>query len=83
APTMTRIVAGLRRSGWVRLLPDPADARRVRVYATASGVGLIEQARKRRIGFLALGLLANLKAKQLAVVDEAVEILNDAMTSWE
>lgn len=82
APTMTRIVAGLRRSGWVRLIPDPADARRVQVYPTPSGVGVLEQARKRRIGFLARGL-DRLTAKQLAVVDEAVAILNDAMMSWE
>ncbi|HXW92507.1 MAG TPA: MarR family transcriptional regulator [Terriglobales bacterium] len=82
APTMTRIVAGLRRSGWVRLIPDPADARRVQVYPTPSGVGVLEQARKRRIGYLARGL-ARLKAKQLAVVGEAVEVLDDAMMGWE
>ncbi len=82
APTMTRIVAGLRRSGWVRLIPDPSDARRVQVYPTPAGIALLEQARKRRIDFLARGL-AKLTAKQLAAVDQAVEILNDALRSWE
>ena len=82
APTMTRIAAGLRRSGWVRLVPDPSDARRVRVYPTPSGVALLEQARKRRIEYLAQGL-AQLTAKQLAVVEEAVAILRDAIRTWE
>jgi len=82
APTMTRIVAGLRRSGWVRLVRDPSDARRVRVYPTASGVALFEQARKRRIDYLAQGF-ARLTPKQLAVVEEAVAILRDALRRWE
>jgi DNA-binding MarR family transcriptional regulator len=82
APTMTRIVAGLRRSGWVRLVPDPSDARRVRVYPTASGIDRLEQSRKRRIDYLARGF-AQLTPKQLAVVEEAVEVLRDAIRSWE
>ena len=81
APTMTRIVAGLRRSGWVRLVADPADARRQRVYPTESGIRLLEQARKRRIDYLAKGF-ARLTPQQLAVVDEAVEILRAAMLGW-
>lgn len=82
APTMTRIVAGLRRSGWVRLIPDPSDARRLQVYPTAAGSALLAQARKRRIDFLARGL-AKLTPQQLAAVDRAVELLNDALSSWE
>jgi len=82
APTMTRIVAGLRRSGWVRLVPDPSDARRMRVYPTSSGADLLEQARRRRIDYLAQGF-ARLTPRQLAVVDEAVEILRDAIRTWE
>jgi DNA-binding MarR family transcriptional regulator len=82
APTMTRIVAGLRRSGWVRLISDPSDARRLRVYPTASGVDLLKHARKRRIDYLAQGF-AQLTPKQLAVVERAVEILRDAMGNWE
>ena len=82
APTMTRIVAGLGRSGWVRLVADPSDARRQRVYPTESGVRLLEQARKRRIDYLAKGF-AGLTPQQLAVVDEAVEILRAAMRSWD
>ena len=82
APTMTRIVAGLRRSGWVRLEADPSDARRQRVYPTESGVRLLEQARKRRIDYLAKGF-SRLTPQQLAVVDDAVEILRAALLSWE
>ncbi|HXX27496.1 MAG TPA: MarR family transcriptional regulator [Terriglobales bacterium] len=81
APTMTRIVAGLRRSAWV-LIPDPEDARRVRVFPTASGVDLLEQAQRRRIDYLAKGF-ARLTPSELAVVDKAVEIVTAARMSWE
>jgi len=47
-----------------------------------SGVRLLEQARKRRIDYLAKGF-ARLTPQQLAVVDEAVKILRAAMLSWE
>jgi DNA-binding MarR family transcriptional regulator len=81
-PTMTRIVAGLRRSGWVRLSPDRWDARRMRVCATGSGRRLLEKARKRRIDYLARGL-ARLEAKDLTLLDRAVTILKDVLTRWQ
>ena len=37
APTMSRIVTGLKRSGLARIEADANDARRIRVTATAKG----------------------------------------------
>src|ERR1022692_267629 len=52
-PTMSRIVAGLKRSGLAKIETDAKDARRIRVMATAKGERLLQQARARRIGMLA------------------------------
>ena len=38
-PTMTRLVDGLQRDGYVAREPDPDDARAVRVRATDAGTG--------------------------------------------
>lgn len=81
-PTMTRIVAGLERNGLARRVADPADARRIRIHATAKGTRLLQQARKRRIEYLAHGL-EMLGRKDLAVVHEAVGILEIALKRWE
>jgi len=53
APTMSRIVAGLQRSGLARIKRDPSDARRIRVTATTKGERLLQQARTRRVEQLA------------------------------
>jgi DNA-binding MarR family transcriptional regulator len=81
-PTMTRIVAGLERSGLVRRVADPVDARRIRIYATAKGTRLLQQARKRRIEYLAHGL-EMLARKDLALVQDAVGILENVLKRWE
>jgi DNA-binding MarR family transcriptional regulator len=41
APTMTRIVAGLEESGYVRRAPDPQDRRAVLVDLTDAGTALL------------------------------------------
>jgi DNA-binding MarR family transcriptional regulator len=53
APTMSRIVDGLKRSGLARIETDPSDARRIRVTATAKGERLLRRARTRRVEQLA------------------------------
>ena len=53
APTMSRIVAGLKRSGLAKIETDKRDARRIRVTATAKGERLLQQARTRRIRLVA------------------------------
>src|SRR5258708_23856470 len=51
-PTMSRIVAGLKRSRLVETTPDPHDARRKQIHATSTGVALLGAARKRRLSYL-------------------------------
>ena len=51
-PTMSRIVAGLQRSGLVRRHATE-DGRRVRLEATPKGVALMWEGRKRRVESLA------------------------------
>src|ERR1700724_1105255 len=52
-PTMSRIVAGLRRSRLVEITADPGDARRLHIGPTAKGTHLLQQGRQRRIAYLA------------------------------
>src|ERR1700716_1556571 len=52
-PTMSRTVAGLKRSGLARIAEDPRDARRIRVSVTAKGDRMLQEARQRRIRLLA------------------------------
>jgi DNA-binding MarR family transcriptional regulator len=47
-PTMSRIVAGLERSGLVRRHATE-DGRRVRLEATAKGTKILQEGRKRRV----------------------------------
>jgi DNA-binding MarR family transcriptional regulator len=55
APTMSRIVAGLQRAGLVRRHATE-DGRRIRLEATAKGVSLLWEGRKRRVETLAEAL---------------------------
>src|ERR1700730_435696 len=52
-PTMSRIVAGLKRSRLVEITADAHDARRKPIHATSKGVALLGAARKRRVSYLA------------------------------
>ena len=56
APTMTRIVAGLEKSGLAERESDSEDARRIQICATAKGVRLLQRARQRRVEDLAQAL---------------------------
>jgi DNA-binding MarR family transcriptional regulator len=80
-PTMTRIVTGLERGKLAERVPDAKDARRVRVRATAKGVRLLQQGRKRRIEYLA-SHLEILTEKELAILGEAVEIVGKVLQEW-
>jgi DNA-binding MarR family transcriptional regulator len=80
-PTMTRIVQGLERSGLVQRVPDPQDARRATIHATAKGVLLLQRARAMRIESLAqqLGVL---REKDLLALESTVEILDGVLKRW-
>jgi DNA-binding MarR family transcriptional regulator len=78
-PTMTRIVAGLERGGLARRVADHADARKIRIHATAKGTRLLQQARRRRIGKLA-EILGGAAQEDLARLLAAVEILEKLLS---
>lgn len=80
-PTMSRIVAGLDRGRLVRITPDPHDARRMRIVATAKGIHLLQEARQLRIADLA-SHLDQLSPQERAQVAEAVEILKRMLDGW-
>jgi DNA-binding MarR family transcriptional regulator len=80
-PTMSRIVAGLVRSGLVKITMDPHDARRMRIRATAKGNRLLQKGRQLRITDLASNL-DPLPSEELAILDQAVEILKRLLENW-
>jgi DNA-binding MarR family transcriptional regulator len=53
APTMSRIVAGLKGSGLAKIVSDAEDGRRICVTATVKGKRLLQQARARRVELVA------------------------------
>jgi DNA-binding MarR family transcriptional regulator len=80
-PTMSRIVAGLKRSHLVTIAEDPADARRMRITATAKGTRLLQKGREMRIAYLA-SQLERLTPAELSQLGDAVEILNRMLQNW-
>ncbi len=78
APTMTRLVAGLEAEGYVRRRADRADRRAVLVSATEKGRRALEAGRQRRVDHV-LELLGQLDEAEVAVVGEAVELLERAL----
>lgn len=80
-PTMTRIVTGLEKNGLAERISDSADARRVQIHATPKGVRLMQRGRKARIEYLARQL-AMLTKDELAILGEAVEVLQRVLQRW-
>ena len=77
-PTMSRIVAGLKRSGLVRVAADAQDARRIRVRVTAKGERLLQEARRRRIQSLAQ-TLQGASEEEVQVLRQAAEIIERSL----
>jgi len=78
APTMSRIVTGLKRSGLARIETDAKDARRIQVTATAKGKRLLQQARARRIQLLA-ETLSGLRESEMEALLRAAELMERAV----
>jgi len=74
APTMTRLVDGLERDGYVRRRPDPTDARGVLVETTATGRRVLTRGRQRRVRALATGL-ASLSSEELAAIRRGADLI--------
>ena len=71
-PTITRVVAGLERSGLARRTPHPSDGRSVRVEITRAGAEVIARGRQARVRRLRRAL-DQLDAADLKRVVEALE----------
>ncbi len=77
-PTMSRIVAGLKSSGLVKMEADAQDKRRVRISVTSRGERLLQEARRRRIQHLAEALKHASNA-ELETLREAAELIERAV----
>jgi DNA-binding MarR family transcriptional regulator len=73
-PTMTRLIDGLQRDGFVRRTADPHDARVARVTATAKGRSTLRAARERRVSAIEV-LLQTLTPPQLTTLAKAATII--------
>jgi DNA-binding MarR family transcriptional regulator len=80
-PTMSRVVAGLKRSRLIEITRDSRDARRMHIRATARGALLLQQGRQRRVEYLAqhLGSLTTSELTQLSAV---AGILERLLRNW-
>ena len=78
-PTMTRIIAGLERSGLARRHTDKHDGRSSVVEATARGQRVLHDARIRRVEFLA-DRLASLSSQELELLRQADDRVRNALS---
>ena len=74
APTMSRLLSGLERDGFVVREADEEDARAVRVRATAKGTRVLQQGRQRRVAEL-VDLLEGLSPEELRTLRSASELM--------
>ena len=74
APTMSRLVSGLERDGFVVREADEGDARAVRVRATPKGRRVLVRGRERRVQELTQ-LLEGLPDDDLGTLGSAAEIM--------
>jgi len=74
APTMTRLIDGLERDGYVRRTPDPRDARGVLVEATPTGRRVLTRGRRQRVQTLAAGL-STLSSDELREIRRGAELI--------
>ena len=78
APTMSRLVSGLERDGFVVREAAEDDARAVRVRATPKGRRVLVQGRERRVAELA-ALFDDISADELLTLGSAAEILEQVL----
>jgi DNA-binding MarR family transcriptional regulator len=77
-PTITRIVAGLERSGLARRHTDKLDARRSVIAATPRGQKVLHEGRIRRVQFLS-DRLASLSEAELQLLRNADDLVRAAL----
>ena len=74
APTMTKLINGLARDGYVRKRPHPEDGRAVMITATAKAARALHEGRRRRIKLLQ-HLFADLSTEEWVTLDRAASII--------
>ena len=77
-PTMSRIVAGLKTAGLVRIHSDGKDARKIQISVTPKGERLLQEARRRRIHAVA-ETLSGLEGTELELLQKAAEIIEGTL----
>jgi DNA-binding MarR family transcriptional regulator len=80
-PTMSRVVAGLKRSHLIEITRDSRDARRMHIRATAKGALLLQQGRERRVEYLAQHL-GSLTTSELTQLSALADILESLLRNW-
>ena len=78
APTMSRLVSEMERTGAARKVVDRHDARVLRIHATAKGLRALERGRAMRITGIER-LLAGRSASERATVERAVTLLEEML----
>ena len=78
SPTMSRVVADLEAMGLVTRRASATDGRAVEVTATAKGRRVQQAGRRRRVATLS-ARLEGLSARDLAVLERAASLLEDAL----
>jgi DNA-binding MarR family transcriptional regulator len=73
-PTMSRIVDALEAAGLAHRRPNERDRRAVLIEATAKGIAMLKQGRKRRVRFLA-ARLARMSAAELSSLESSIKAI--------
>jgi DNA-binding MarR family transcriptional regulator len=73
--SMAQTVKDLEADGLVERRPDLGDRRRALVSLAEGGRAALEEDRRHRVGWLAGSIEERLSARELRVIDEAVELL--------
>ncbi|MFC4377242.1 MarR family winged helix-turn-helix transcriptional regulator [Nocardia halotolerans] len=81
-PSMTRVIASLSDLDLVQRRPHPTDGRQIIVSLSPAGRALIADETHAREAWMT-DQLAGLTADQLAVLDQAVEIMNQIIVGSE
>jgi len=79
--SMAETVAILEKQGLIRRKPDPSDGRRQLIFLTPEGRAYAQGARASRHEWLAQALAHHLSESELAVVNEALTLLDRIVES--
>ena len=77
APTMTKLINGLARDGYVFKKPSPDDGRAVVIRATAKAERVLREGRRRRVR-LVRSLFKDLTNAEWALLDRAAQLIEEA-----